>query len=108
MKAVFSLILSLIIFTASFQNSLFIIDYKMNKAYYEIHCMNKDKPEMDCHGKCQMKMESEKSSNPISQVKYTLNLIFYLQNLWMLSLKKSNSFPLKVKSMAIGWKASLD
>lgn len=71
MKAVFSLILSLIIFTASFQNSLFIIDYKMNKAYYEIHCMNKDKPEMDCHGKCQMKMESEKSSNPISQVKFT-------------------------------------
>ena len=71
MKALFSLILSLIIFTASFQNSLFMIDYQINRAFYEIHCINKDKPEMDCHGKCQMKKESDKSSNPFNQVKYS-------------------------------------
>lgn len=71
MKALFSLILSLIIFTASFQNSLFMIDYQINRAFYEIHCINKDKPEMDCHGKCQVKKESDKSSNPFNQVKYS-------------------------------------
>ncbi|WP_326986328.1 hypothetical protein [Chryseobacterium sp. MP_3.2] len=33
--------------------------------------MNKNKPEIDCHGKCQVKIESEKSSNPFSLVKYS-------------------------------------
>jgi len=48
-----------------------MIDYQINRAFYEIHCINKDKPEMDCHGKCQVKKESDKSSNPFNQVKYS-------------------------------------
>ena len=71
MKAILSIILSTIIFTASFQNALFMIDYQINRKFYEIHCINKSKPEMDCHGKCQMKKESEKASNPFSLVKYS-------------------------------------
>lgn len=71
MRVIFSIILSTIIFTASFQNSLFMIDYEINRDFYEIHCINKAKPEMDCHGKCQMQRESEKTSNPFNLVKYS-------------------------------------
>ena len=71
MKSVVTILLSLIIFGASFQNSLFMVDYAINKDFYEIHCVNKAKPELDCHGKCQMKMESEKSTNPFNLVKYS-------------------------------------
>ncbi|MGA9213373.1 hypothetical protein [Kaistella sp.] len=71
MKPIITILLSVIIFGASFQNSLFMIDYKINQAFYEIHCINKTKPEMDCHGKCQMKQESEKSTNPFNLVKYS-------------------------------------
>lgn len=71
MKLIFSIILSSIIFTAGFQSSLFMIDYKLNRNFYEIHCINKAKPDTDCHGKCQIKKESKKSSNPFNLVKYS-------------------------------------
>ena len=70
MKSITTVILSIIIFGASFQNSLFMIDYAINQDFYEIHCVNKDKPSFKCHGKCQMKIESEKSTNPFNLVKY--------------------------------------
>ena len=70
MKSSVTILLSILIFGASFQNSLFMIDYKINQDFYEIHCVNKEKPEMECHGKCQMKKESEKSTNPFNLVKY--------------------------------------
>lgn len=71
MKSIITIILSLIIFGASFQNSLFVIDYAVNQDFYEIHCINKSKPELDCHGKCQLKVESEKTTNPFNLVKYS-------------------------------------
>ena len=71
MKFIFSIILSSVIFTAGFQSSLFMIDYKLNRAFYEIHCINKSKPEKECHGKCQIKKEAEKSSTPFNLVKYS-------------------------------------
>ncbi len=70
MKSITTIILSLILFGASFQNSLFMIDYKINQNFYEIHCINKAEPQLDCHGKCQMKVESEKNTNPFNLVKY--------------------------------------
>jgi len=71
MKSITTIILSIILFGASFQNSLFIIDYKINQDFYEIHCVNKEKPNLKCHGKCQIQMESEKSTNPFNLVKYS-------------------------------------
>ncbi len=71
MRALFSILFSVIIFAASFQNSLFMIDYQINQDFYEIHCVNKAKPDLECHGKCQLKKESEKSTNPFNQVKYS-------------------------------------
>lgn len=71
MKLIFSIILSSIIFTAGFQSSLLLVDYQLNRTFYEIYCINKSKPNTDCHGKCQIKKESEKSSNPFNLVKYS-------------------------------------
>ena len=63
MKSITTIILSVIIFGASFQNSLFMIDYKINQDFYEIHCINKDKPNLACHGKCQMSKNEQTSQN---------------------------------------------
>lgn len=71
MKPLTAILLSIILFGASFQNSLFIIDYAVNRDFYEIHCINKANPEMDCHGKCQVQQESEKNTNPFHLVKYS-------------------------------------
>ncbi len=70
MKILFSFILSLLIFGASFQNSLLLVDYQLNRDFYETHCINKAKPKMDCHGKCQIQKETEKPGNLLSGAKY--------------------------------------
>lgn len=92
MKAIFSIILSTIIFTASFQSSLLMIDYQINKNFYEIHCVNKAKPEMNCHGKCQMQKESEKSSNPFNLVKYSFEFNILPAKPLEFSFKNEGSF----------------
>ena len=63
MKVFSSSILSLIVLLASFQNSLVLLDYQINRSFYEERCVNKDKPEMCCHGKCQIKEKEETSKN---------------------------------------------
>lgn len=92
MKLLFSIILSTIIFGASFQNSLFMIDYQINRNFYEIHCINKAKPDLDCHGKCQMKKESEKSSNPFALVKYSFEFNILPTKTIEFLFKKNESF----------------
>ncbi len=69
MKVFFSTILSIIVFFASFQNSLVLLDYNIHREFYEAHCVNKGKPEMECHGKCEMKKQAEKSNSPFNIVK---------------------------------------
>lgn len=74
MKSIISLLLSSIIFLASFQNSLFYVDYQLNPDYYKALCINKQKPELQCNGKCQVKNQSEKETSPISEIKYSFEL----------------------------------
>lgn len=53
------------------------MDYNINRGYYEKLCENKDRPEMDCHGKCQMKKDAEQQSSPENLVKldFQINLL---------------------------------
>lgn len=74
MKSIVTFLLSSIIFLASFQNSLFYVDYQLNTDYYEALCINKQKPELNCNGKCQVKSQSEKENSPISEIKYAFEL----------------------------------
>lgn len=82
MKSFFLTLLSAIIFMASFQNTLLLVDYKINTAYYELHCVNKSKPEMNCHGKCGMKKESEKSNSPFKLQKYSFDFNMLPYTTW--------------------------
>ncbi|MDQ0476725.1 MULTISPECIES: hypothetical protein [Chryseobacterium] len=93
MKSLITVIFSFIIFGASFQNSLFMIDYKINQDFYEIHCINKAKPELSCHGKCQMKKESDKSTNPFNLVKYAFEFNILPTAPVDFFIKKQNSAP---------------
>lgn len=74
MKSGISILLSFILFLASFQNSLFFIDYQLNKEYYKSFCVNKQRPELLCNGKCVVKKESEKENSPLSEIKYSFEL----------------------------------
>lgn len=71
MKRFFLTILSALIFLASFQNSLILVDYQINRDFYEIHCVNKAKPELNCHGKCEMQKERSKNESLLKVVKYS-------------------------------------
>ncbi|WP_162990019.1 hypothetical protein [Chryseobacterium sp. 6424] len=37
-------------------------DYQLNRAYYETVCENKNRPAMQCHGKCQANKQSQNTS----------------------------------------------
>ena len=40
------------------------IEYQLNKKYIaEVLCVNKDKPEMHCNGKCHLKKQLKKANN---------------------------------------------
>ncbi|MBS1548494.1 MAG: hypothetical protein JSS94_01330 [Bacteroidetes bacterium] len=59
MKSWITTILAILVFASSFQSSLVLVDYQINQEFYETHCENKNKPELSCHGKCQLNKETE-------------------------------------------------
>jgi hypothetical protein len=92
MKVFISILSSVIIFGASFQNSLYFIDYLINKDYYESICLNKQKPEMACTGKCQIKKEAQEKENPLSEIKYSLELNIVINKTSKFLINLSNFF----------------
>ncbi len=64
------------VFLASFQSSLVIVDYHFNQDFYEEHCTNKDNPELECHGKCQVKSNSEKDPSIFQVAKFCFEFNF--------------------------------
>ena len=67
-------ILAILVFTSSFQSSLVLIDYHINQDFYETHCENKDKPELSCHGKCQLKKESSNNNEILLVAKFCFEM----------------------------------
>ena len=108
MKSFISILLSLIIFGASFQNSLYFIDYQINKDYYEALCINKQKPELDCYGKCQVKKEAQKEDSPISQIKYSFEVNILPTKSTEFIIKKPLFFVDKTKIVSINHNFTLD
>jgi hypothetical protein len=66
-----------VVFLAGFQNSLVVLDYQINRDFYEKYCINKDKPKMQCHGKCKMKEEASKNSTQteIIKISFEFNIL---------------------------------
>ena len=108
MKSFISILLSLIIFGASFQNSLYFIDYQINKDYYEALCINKQKPELDRYGKCQVKKEAQKEDSPISQIKYSFEVNILPVKSTEFIIKKPLFFVNKTKIVSINHNFTLD
>jgi len=52
-------ILLLAFFGQTFNQGLFFIDYMVDKAAYEKKCINKARPKLQCHGKCQLMKKIE-------------------------------------------------
>ncbi|MBH1959962.1 MAG: hypothetical protein I8H68_07605 [Flavobacteriia bacterium] len=66
MKLACSILFSLMIFLSGSKNLLYIIDYHANRDFYESVCENKNRPEMECHGKCQVSKELQDISPSFS------------------------------------------
>lgn len=78
MRLAVSVLFSVFIFLAGCKNFFVLVDYGLNRDFYEQLCENKDKPQMQCHGKCQVKNETEKdtSQNVITKLGLEFNIIF--------------------------------
>ena len=108
MKFFISILLSVMIFGASFQNSLYFIDYQINKEYYKARCINKQKPELDCSGKCQVKKEAQKDESPISNIKYSFELQVLPAKNAEFIIKNPVVFSTKTKIVSINHTLTLD
>ena len=59
--------------------SVLVINFYSNQAeIIEKHCVNKDKPKMNCEGKCHLKKQLEKSPETTSVPSTTLKLVSFL------------------------------
>ena len=61
MKAVGGILLAFIIFFSSMSRGVVVADYLLNKDYIaKVLCVNRDKPEMKCNGKCHLAKQLKK------------------------------------------------
>lgn len=65
-KLLFSILFSSLVFLSGTKNLIFLVDYSLNADYYETVCENRSRPEMECHGKCQITKDAQKNSESLS------------------------------------------
>ena len=72
-------IITLFLFLSSLIRPILpVYDYLLNYKYIAtVLCVNKDKPEMHCNGKCYLMKELSKSANPINSPKNELSASRY-------------------------------
>ena len=58
-----ALALTVIFFTANFYDLFTIAGYYMNTSAYAMNCVNKNKPQLHCNGKCQLQKKLENQNN---------------------------------------------
>lgn len=90
MKRVFLISLLALILLHSFGKVFIVLDYQLQKEYIiEFLCINRDKPELQCEGKCHLKKELKKSEQSDKQEnekarKQQLPVTLYCQALFRL------------------------
>jgi len=81
MKKVFSITMTILFLLVSFQQALIVVHFKLNQQDIENQfCENKAKPELQCHGKCHLKKELEKSEKNDLELNSIFKKIDILQN----------------------------
>jgi len=83
-KRLVAIVLSLVFLAVFSGSSLIVLQYNLNKKQIiERYCVNKDKPEMCCEGKCylqnQLKQKDKRESNtPFSNIRENFELSFFI------------------------------
>ncbi len=64
MKIVYSVLLMVLSLLIGFQQAIIIMHFKLNRdAIEQRFCINKNKPELQCHGTCHLKKELQETEN---------------------------------------------
>lgn len=85
MKQVFAILLLTVILSQTFSRFIIIANYELNKEYIsKVLCENRDKPKMNCNGKCQLnkqlEKENEKEQSPANPLKEKNETQIYFGN----------------------------
>ncbi|MFV0530678.1 MAG: hypothetical protein ACK5MD_04495 [Flavobacteriales bacterium] len=96
MKKVFGVLLTILILLIGFQQAIIVTHFKLNqKDIEEKFCINKNKPELQCHGKCYLKNKLQKTNNS----EPTFNNIYQkIDLLPVTTFKFKEKLPIKIKS----------
>ncbi|MCB0514553.1 MAG: hypothetical protein R2798_14130 [Chitinophagales bacterium] len=84
MKQIFVILLALLVILINFREAAIFVSFKYNQEFIAQYlCINRDKPEMQCHGKCHLKKSIEESekrqqqgANPINEKPADTTLFF--------------------------------
>ncbi|MBK8567882.1 MAG: hypothetical protein IPN76_32310 [Saprospiraceae bacterium] len=86
MKKAFVIFTAAIIFISSMSNAILYAGFRFNQTEIEqLYCVNKAKPQKQCHGKCHLKKQLQKNNDhngsptPSSNLEDSFKLNLYLQ-----------------------------
>lgn len=101
MKLAGNIILILLMGTMSFSKNMIMLDYELNKDYIAANlCINKARPALKCHGKCQvMKKMAEEEQNIPGQQKapQLLQEVLFSESLTFFSLPEFLQTPIEYR-----------
>jgi len=93
MKKVFSVFFSMLFLLVTSQQALIIVHFKLNQQAIERDfCINKNQPELECHGKCHLKKElqqTEKSDFELTSIGKKIDMILVTDTDFKIEIPKS-------------------
>lgn len=64
MKQVFSVLMMVLSLLVGFQEAIIVMHFKLNQeAIEQEFCVNRNRPELQCHGTCHLKKQLQKTKN---------------------------------------------
>lgn len=100
MKRIFAILSILLYINAMIIPVYPLFNYMINTKLYEQLCINKDKPEMGCHGKCHLSEEMNKDKKKESVPYFDFNMKDYpIGSVHFVELDKI--FPIEIVSLTI-------
>ncbi|MBX2924367.1 MAG: hypothetical protein KF746_19350 [Chitinophagaceae bacterium] len=69
MKIVYSVLLMMLSLLIGFQQAMIVVHFKLNRdAIEQRFCINKNNPELQCHGTCHLKKQLRETENSASSI----------------------------------------
>lgn len=86
LKKLFTYLLLLLFSFQTFEIAFIVMNFKVNQDFFAQICENKDKPEMECNGKCHLKKQIKKQEEQKSK-KEKINIEKEIQNCILITNK---------------------